>query len=141
MSGAEKVSEHLKIIQAVISRLASNSFLIKGLSLTLIVAGMVLIAMKDLEKPYLVFPLLFPVLVFWFLDGYFLWQERLFRKIYDEVRIQSDTDYNMGVERHKPEVRQLRATFSTTLMLFYLVEVAIVVFLFIIVSANTSPTS
>ena len=30
MSGAEKVLEHLKLIQGVITRLGSNSFLIKG---------------------------------------------------------------------------------------------------------------
>lgn len=138
MSGAEKVLEHLKMIQAVISRLASNGFLIKGWSLTLIVAAMVLIARQDMENPYLTLPLVFPVLVFWFLDGYFLWQERLFRKLFEEVRAECDTDYNMDVGGHRTEVRWLKATFSRTLIPFYLMELAIVGFLFFIVGANTS---
>ena len=138
MSGAEKVLEHLKMIQGVITRLGSNSFLIKSWSLTLIVAAMVLIARKDMENPYLTLPLVLPVLVFWFLDGYFLWQERLFRKLYEEIRGESDTDYNMGVGKFRTDIRWLTTTFSRTLIPFYLMEIAIVVFLYFIVGANTS---
>ena len=141
MSGAEKVLEHLKIVQAIINRLAWNSLLIKGWSLTLIVAAMVLIARKDMESPYLTLPLILPVLVFWFLDGYFLWQERLFRKLYDEIRGESDTDYNMGVGGFRTEIRWLNTTFSRTLIPFYLIEIAIVIFLYFIVGMDTSPTS
>ena len=139
MSGAEKVLEHLKMIQGVITRLGSNSFLIKGWSLTLIVAAMVLIARKDMEHPQLVLPLILPVVIFWFLDGYFLWQERLFRKVYEAVREQSDTDYHMSVDKYKAEVRRLKTTFSPTLIPFYLMELGIVAFLYVVVSANTSP--
>ena len=141
MSDAEKVLEHLKMIQAIISRLASNSFLIKSWSLTLIVAAMVLIARKDMENPHLVLPLILPVLVFWFLDGYFLWQERLFRKLYEEIRREPDTDYNMGIGRYKTEIRWFKTTFSRTLIPFYLMEIAIVVFLYFMVGVNTSSTS
>lgn len=140
MCGAEKVLEHLKMIQGVITRLGSNSFLIKGWSLTLIVAAMVLIARKDMENPQLVLPLILPVLVFWFLDGYFLWQERLFRKVYEVVSGQSDTDYNMSVGKYKTEIRWLKTTFSRTIIPFYLMELAIVAFLYVVVSVNTSLT-
>ena len=141
MSGAEKVLEHLKMIQGVITRLGSNSFLIKGWSMTLIVAAMVLIARRDMENPNLTLPLILPVLVFWFLDGYFLWQERLFRKLYDEIRGESDTDYNMSVGKFRTEVRWLKTTFSRTLIPFYLIEIAIVIFLYFIVGMDTLPTS
>ena len=139
MNGTEKVLEHLKMIQGVITRLAYNSFLIKGWRLTLIVAATVLIAREDMKNPYFVIPLILPALVFWFLDGYFLQQERLFRKLYDEIRGECDTDYNMGVGRYNTEVRWLKTTFSRTLIPFYLMEIAIVVFLFYIVGDNTSP--
>ena len=125
------------MIQTVINRLAWNSLLIKGWSMTLIVA-MVLVARKDVENPYLTLPLVLPVLVFWFLDGYFLWQERLFRKLYEEIRGESDTDYNMGVGKFRTDIRWLTTTFSRTLIPFYLMEIAIVVFLYFIVGANTS---
>ena len=41
MNGTEKVVEHLKMTQAVINRLGSNSFLVKSWSMTIIVAAMV----------------------------------------------------------------------------------------------------
>ena len=80
MNGIEKVVEHLKMTQVVINRLGSNSFLVKGWSMTIIVAAMVLIAKHDVQNPYFVLALVLPVLGFWILDGDFLWQERLFRK-------------------------------------------------------------
>jgi hypothetical protein len=33
-----------------------------------------------------------PALIFWVLDGYFLWQERLYRKLYDRVRERKPED-------------------------------------------------
>ncbi len=44
MDGTEKVVRHLEMTQTVINRLGSNSFLLKGWSMTLIVTAMVLIA-------------------------------------------------------------------------------------------------
>ena len=48
MNGMEKVVKHLEMTQAIINRLGSNSFQLKGWSMTLIVAAMVLIARYDL---------------------------------------------------------------------------------------------
>lgn len=42
-------------------------------------------------KAQLVFLAYLPAFVFWLLDGYFLRQERLFRKLYDKVR-ETDKD-------------------------------------------------
>ena len=85
MTGIEKVVKHLEMIQGVINRLGGNSFQLKGWSMTIIVAATVLIAKPDLPSPYFIFVLLIPILGFWGLDGYFLWQERLFREIYKEI--------------------------------------------------------
>ncbi len=41
--------------------------------------------------------------VFWGLDGYFLWQERLFRALYDHVRVlaEDQVDFSMDVSSFK----------------------------------------
>ncbi len=134
MDNAEKVIKHLEMTQAVINRLGSNSFLLKGWSMTVIVATMVLIARYDMQSPCLVLAVMFPVLGFWILDGYFLWQERLFRQVYDEVRVQSNTDFKMDVMKHrdKPKCSWWSAVFSVTLVIFYAVEFAFILATFAI---------
>ena len=134
MENEEKVIKHLEMTQAVINRLGSNSFLLKGWSMTVIVTTMVLIARYDIQNPYLVLAVMFPVLGFWILDGYFLWQERLFRQVYDEVRGQADTDFKMDVMKHgnKPKCSWLSAMFSVTLVIFYAVEVMFILATFAI---------
>ena len=134
MDNGEKVIKHLEMTQAVINRLGRNSVLLKGWSMTVIVATMVLIARYDIQNPCIVLAVIFPVLGFWILDGYFLWQERLFRQVYDEVRVQSDTDFRMDVMKHrnKPQCSWLSAVFSVTLVIFYAVEVVLILATFAI---------
>src|SRR6185369_731280 len=69
---------------AVITRLAGNSFSMKGWSITVIAALMALAA-KEANERYAAVAL-FPALCFWGLDAYYLRQERLFRRLYDAVR-------------------------------------------------------
>ena len=135
MNGTEKVVKHLEMIQAVINRLGSNSFLVKSWSMTIIVAAMILIAKQDIPSPYFVLTLTLPVLGFWILDGYFLWQERLFRQVYSEIRVQTDTDFEMNPMKHrdKPKCSWLSAIFSVTLVIFYSVEVLFTFFVFVII--------
>ena len=125
MNGIEKVVKHLEMTQAVINRLGRNSFLLKSWSMTILVAAMVLVAKPDLPNPYFILVLLIPILGFWGLDGYFLWQERLFREIYKEISQQEDTDFKMNVTKHKnkPKCSWGSATFSTTLIPFYFIEI------------------
>jgi hypothetical protein len=126
MNGTEKVIKHLEMTQAVINRLGQNSFLLKSWSMTILVAAMVLIAKEDLQNSYFVLVLFLPIAGFWILDGYFLWQERLFRKVYDEIREQTDTDFKMDLGKHKPKCSWLSAIFSITLNIFYFIEVLFV---------------
>jgi hypothetical protein len=87
--------KHLELVQAVINRLAGNSFSIKGWSITLVSALFVLAA-KDANARYAILALL-PALGFWGLDAYYLRQERLFRKLYDSIRTQTaDPSFSMN---------------------------------------------
>lgn len=76
--------KHLEFIQSVIGRLGGNSFLIKGWSLTL--AGILLAMAMDQQRWTIALVCLVPATAFWMLDGYLLYQERLFRLLYDDAR-------------------------------------------------------
>ncbi|MEK6374711.1 MAG: hypothetical protein AABO58_18690 [Acidobacteriota bacterium] len=89
----EKKTKHLEMLQAVISRLASNSFTIKGWGTTLVAALLAYIA-KD-GKPQNAWIVLMPTVVFWGLDAYYLGLERAFRDLYKQVSGQSHTDFSM----------------------------------------------
>lgn len=65
MNGLEKVVKHLEMTQAIINRLGSNSFQLKGWSMTLIVAAMVLLARYDLQNPTIILAFILPILGFW----------------------------------------------------------------------------
>ncbi len=80
--------EHLKIIQGVISRMAQTSFILKGWMITIVVAVLGLSVAATNHSFGLLS--LFPVLVFWGLDAYYLRQERLFRGLYELVRQDSE---------------------------------------------------
>jgi hypothetical protein len=75
--------KHLEFIQNVITRMNSNSFQIKGWAVTL--ASALLAISVSTNNSYFVLTAIFPVIVFWFLDAYYLMQERKFRGLYDDV--------------------------------------------------------
>ena len=116
---SDRVS-HLEMIQAVINRLSHNSFLLKGWSVILI-SAMFALAAKDSQILF-VYLAYFPAIAFWWLDGYFLRQERLFRKLYDLVREQPDdqVDFSMNTSRATGQVDGwLAVTHSKTLVAFH----------------------
>jgi hypothetical protein len=96
--------KHLELIQGVINRMAANSFHLKGWSVVLVSA---LFALAGKEKyVYFVYLAYVPAIVFWGLDGYFLRQERLFRKLYDAVRAKDgeESDFSMNTNDYKDDV-------------------------------------
>lgn len=76
--------KHLDFIQSIISRLAANSFIIKGWTVTL-TSGLIAVS-ADKEKAAYAAAALIPAVVFWGLDAYYLRQERLYRRLYDDAR-------------------------------------------------------
>ena len=117
--------KHLEFVQGVVNRLASASFQMKGWSVVLVSALLVLGARAHSIETGLVS--LFPILVFWGLDGYFLSRERLFRKLYDDVRQrgeEKDIDFSMAVGGFRSKGRfwsrdWCSAVRSRTLLPFY----------------------
>ncbi|MGA8366272.1 MAG: hypothetical protein ACLQMT_14000 [Candidatus Acidiferrales bacterium] len=82
--------KHLEFIQNAILRMAGNSFLLKGWSITIAAAFFALAAKNS--RPGFALLALFPTLSFWGLDAYYLRLERLFRELYDEVRLLPDEE-------------------------------------------------
>ena len=113
--------KHLEFIQSVINRMGANSFRLKGWAVVLVSALMILVAREDSGEA--AFVGLVPVVVFWWLDAYFLHQERLFRALYDRVRVldAEQIDFSMDTKPLKgPKLSLANALFSKTLVAFYL---------------------
>jgi len=100
----DKKQFHLEIIQKTINRFAQNSFLIKGWTVVL-VSSLFALAAGNSNMLFL-YLAIFPAIAFWILDGYFLWQERLYCALYDHVRSldENDIDYSMKTTIVKEKV-------------------------------------
>jgi hypothetical protein len=75
--------KHLELVQAAIGRMAQNSSLFKGWAVT-IAAGLSAFGAANTKHGLLVIALTSSI-VFWGLDGYYLWLERAFIRLYDVV--------------------------------------------------------
>ena len=125
----EFILKEIEIIQDIIRRMGFNSFMIKGQAITLVVVTLLL---RGTE--YQVWIAFMPMLVFWFLDAYFLWQERIYRKLYEWVinnRLKTEEYlFDMNAYRFEGEVQsRFRIMFSITLGWFY-VSIAILIVMY-----------
>ncbi len=125
----ETKTKHLEMIQGVINRLSTNSFLLKGWSVVLVSALFALSAGESNRA--FIFLAYFPAFVFWGLDGYFLMEEKRFRALYNSVRMkdESDIDFSMDTAVVAAQAGSWAdATLSKTLVPFHgVLIVAIVV--------------
>jgi hypothetical protein len=77
--------KHLEFIQNAISRMASNSFQMKGWAITIFSALLALFAASNGKLTIYLFVAVIPTILFWALDTYYLQQERKFRGVYNDV--------------------------------------------------------
>jgi hypothetical protein len=113
--------------------MGQNSFLIKGWTVTL-VSALFALAAKDSSAIY-VLVAYFPTAAFWFLDSYYLYQERLFRKVYDSARGQnSPVDFSLSTKSFDKGLSDwLKALFSITILIFYgVVIMTLIIVMYII---------
>lgn len=130
--------KHLEMIQGVINRMASNSFLFKGWSIT-IIAAISAFASKDNNPMMMTIPVV-STLLFWAVDAYYLMMERAFRKLYDEVA-EMDTktvDFKMNIVNKGIKFNDWFTTLKrSVLVLFYgTVFVMMIVLIFILNNFN-----
>ena len=107
----EILHKEIDLIQSIISRMANNSFLLKGWLISII--AVILALSKDSilsnDVQLLCFLLILPTVTFWYLDAYYLHKEKCYRKLYDWV-IQNrnkNTEflYSLDYTRFKGEVK------------------------------------
>ena len=125
----ENKIKHLEFIQQTITRMATNSFLLKGWTVTLIVGVLAFANVKDMNSNYVAIAII-PTIMFWILDGFFIRQERLFREVYNSVRLltESEIDYSMDTTPYNGNVKSwFKTVFSKTLNLFYLPILVVIV--------------
>jgi hypothetical protein len=77
-------ARHLELIQAVISRLAGNASTLKNYAVTLATAVCGLAV--ALKEPSVMALVLLPIFALALLDGKYLYLERRFRRLYEQVR-------------------------------------------------------
>lgn len=131
----EKKRQHLEFIQNIITRMNTNSFQLKGLTITIVSALMAVYASNP--KVLFVFLGIPPTILFWFLDTYYLQQERKFRGVYNDV---AKLKNNVAVQRYEMPIHKYdkfidkqysywNVLFSKTIVWLY---VSIIIFLLII---------
>jgi len=111
--------KHLEFIQSVIARMAQNSFLFKGWAITL-AAALTGFGAAD-SKHALLAIALFTTVMFWGLDGYYLWLERRFINLYDRVARTSEdqVDFSMKIDKSKAVRTWARTCWRPHLCAFY----------------------
>lgn len=112
--------KHLEMIQAVITRLAGNSFQSKQWALALLGVIWGIVWKHESATPaYGFWMTCILIVMFWHLSSYYLQQERLFRKMYDEALKNPDNTPERLVLTPSPEMRKkkpciIRVMFSCT---------------------------
>lgn len=122
----EKKIKHLEFIQNIITRMNSDSFLIKGWTITL-VSALFALAAKDADVHYVIVSYI-SIPTFWILDGFFISRERQYRDLYREVatKEEKDIDFNLDASFYcKNDRTWLAGIFSKTLIPFYGITIII----------------
>ncbi len=133
----EVFHKEIDLIQACITRMANNSFLLKGWAIS-IIAVVLALADKAANPALLSVVLLIPLLSFWYLDAFFLRTERMYRKMYEWVLEKRKNDdstflYDLNPNRFKDEVDSIREVMmSITLKCFYGIPVLLTLVVIII---------
>jgi len=128
----EVIHKEIDLIQNCISRMAQNSFLIKGWTLTVVTVVLALME-KNIDPIYLCLVLFIPLMAFWYLDAFFLQTEKMFRKLYEwviEARPKNNFSllYDLNPHRFKDKVDSLhKVMWSITLRIFYGIPLFVVI--------------
>jgi hypothetical protein len=134
MNNIEILHKEIDLIQGIINRMANNSFLLKGWLVSLI--AVILALTKDTivstDLSYFNLILLLPVIVFWYLDAFFLHKERCYRKLYEWVIVNrnksTENSYDLNYKRFEKDVKsEFKIMFSKTLLPFYGLIVGILI--------------
>ncbi|MGN0716200.1 hypothetical protein [Treponema berlinense] len=120
---SEEKIKYLEFIQNIVTRMNQNSFMIKGWTVAIVSALLAIYANK--ENKLFILISIFPVLIFMFLDSYYLWQERKFRHLYNKVLEENESkqiklfSMNTNVGNECCKICYFKVLFSVTELVFY----------------------
>ena len=125
----DKKISHLNMIQGIITRMGNNSFALKGWAVGIMIAVYAFAGKSNVKA---VIVTLMPLVVFWFIDTYYLMLERKYRCLYDDVRkkVEDKIDFNMNYNNVKIELKDIKnygffnILFSKSVLPFYLICIA-----------------
>ena len=131
--------EELKTIQEIIKRMASNSFMLKGWTVTLVTATLLLKVATD--NKYTILVGFIPLLSFWILDAFYLRQEKLYRELYNWTILNRLSDqektrkcFDMSTSQFSDKIPSVyNVMFSPTLRIFYIPTALILLIYFTVV--------
>ena len=127
------------MIEAIIERMAKNSFQLKGWSMTLI-ALVGAISAQGSDKRFILLAFI-PVLGFWILDSFYLQQERKYKQLYKNVAEQDESqiDFNLDADKATGTAEEMarlcfcKCLFSITELCFYpLIAVALIILVIVL---------
>ena len=136
----EEIHKEIDLIQSCISRMAQNSFMVKGWFVSIYAVILALLP-ERVNMLLLCVSLISANLIFWYLDGFFLRTEKIYRKIYDwvlEVRPKNNRElmYQLNPICFKGKIGEAESIWkimwSKTLRWFYLIPLLIVMVVFVI---------
>ncbi|MCH5210167.1 MAG: hypothetical protein J1F01_04305 [Oscillospiraceae bacterium] len=99
---------YLQMIESIIDRMSNKSGNIKGFAVT-IVAGVTALSFKE-ASPYVLILSFLTVLIFLWLDLYYLGMERKYKFFYKQVCQGRDVDFNLSLDLKESELREAKAT-------------------------------
>lgn len=112
----EEKMKHLEFVQNVITRMNTNSFQLKGWMITIVSALLALYVSSN--KVLYIFVAIVPVIVFWCLDAFYLKQERLYRKLYQDI-VNDNNVSRFDMNASKYEVCYCKVFWSKTIARLY----------------------
>lgn len=105
----EIIHKELDLIENVITRMANNSFMLKGWAITIFVALITFFKLKNLSDLILIIALFSIIILFGYLDAFYLWMERKYTSLYSHVRKTRtennnfDNLYDLNAEKYNNE--------------------------------------
>jgi hypothetical protein len=148
----EDSGKHLEFIINITARIERNSFLLKGWTVTLVMALIVALAAQNTKNILLYFFAILPAVAFWILDAFYHRQLYFYTQLYNDIRLKDEQTlegegsfslditpfFNKEIEKPKDKkswFQRLKSWFkevkfwftfmnSTTLRIFYLAIIA-----------------
>lgn len=95
--------KHLEFIQSTVARMSQNSFHIKGWMITIVSAFLALYASS--YNTYYILSAVPATALLWFLDAYYLQQERRFRGVYNDVAKLTNEDNRIEIKEFEMPIQ------------------------------------